>query len=87
MPDYDAMPDNSTICARRHVTTEPVPQRMIRTRRALVIIDLAHPQPFCHRPTVSPIKTSQHSARSQKPNGANVTCYGTICNDRGLDLR
>jgi hypothetical protein len=25
--------DSSTICARRHVTTEPVPRRMIRNSR------------------------------------------------------
>ncbi len=41
---------------------------------ALVIIDLTHPQPFGHRPSLEDQQLSRHSA---SPAGANVTCYGT----------
>jgi hypothetical protein len=44
---------SSTICARRQVTTDPLPRRMIRTSRpALVIIDLTHPHTSGHRPSL-----------------------------------
>src|SRR5580700_10168130 len=36
--------DSSTICARRQATTDPPPR---------VIIDLTHPQPLTHRPSLS----------------------------------
>jgi hypothetical protein len=51
-----AMPcaGSSTICARRQVTTEPWPRRTIRTSpTALIIIDLTHPRPLSHRPSLT----------------------------------
>jgi pimeloyl-ACP methyl ester carboxylesterase len=63
---------SSTICARRHVTTDPDPRRTHQPP-TLVIIDLAHPQAFCHQPK----SARSPPARTAPREGANVTCYGT----------
>lgn len=45
--------DGSTICARRQVTTDPLPRRTIRTSRApSSIIDRTHPQAISHGPSL-----------------------------------
>ena len=49
--------DSSTICARRQVTTDPAgPAHDPHQPPTLIIIDLTHPQPFRHRPSL------QHTA-------------------------
>ena len=54
--------DSSTICARRQVTTDPLPRRTIRTQ-ALVVIDLTHPHTFGHRPSLE----DQHRKQKRRP--------------------
>ena len=65
--------DSNTICARRQVTTDPLPRRDDPQQTpSLVVIDLTHPQAFGHRPPVSGIGSRRKGAQPD-----NVTCYGT----------
>ena len=65
--------DSSTICARRQVTTDPLPWRTIRTSRWPSSSSISmHPKPLGHRPSLD--RTS--SQRKPVTQQANVTCYG-----------
>ena len=64
--------DSSTICARRQVTTDPVPRRMIRTSRCPSSSSISRTR---SRSVTGPV--SAISACRESPGGANLTCYGT----------
>jgi hypothetical protein len=58
---------HSTICARRHVTTDPAPRANDPFQAiALVIADLTHPHPASHTPQCDPV--NQH----MEPQTANL---------------
>jgi hypothetical protein len=60
--------DSSTICARRQVTTDPLPRRMDPYQPlSLVIVDLTHPQPFSHRASLDDQRLQANRGRG-KPN-------------------
>src|SRR6266536_1368859 len=67
--------DSRTICARRQVTTEPVPRRTIRTSRRPSSSSISRTRSRSVTGPVSAINTHRESC----PAGANVTCYGTSC--------
>jgi hypothetical protein len=64
--------DSSTICARRQVTTDPLPRRMIRTSRRPSPSSISRTR---SRSVTEPV--SAISACGESPGGANLTCYGT----------
>ena len=64
--------DSSTICARRQVTTDPLPRGDPHQPPTLVIINLTHPQPLSH-----PASLKDQRLRGKAPGGANLICYGT----------
>ena len=64
--------DSSTICARRQVTTDPLPRRMIRTNRPPSSSPISRTR---SRSLTGPV--SRISAREESPDRANVSCYGT----------
>jgi hypothetical protein len=66
--------DSSTICARRQVTTDPLPRRMIRTSRRPSSSSISRTRSRSVTGRVSRISCCKESST-----GANVSCYGTSC--------
>src|SRR5689334_20841906 len=68
--------DSSTICARRQVTTDPLPRRTIRTSRRPSSSSISRTRSRSVTGPVSAIKAPRESCPG-KVGRANVTCYGT----------
>jgi hypothetical protein len=64
--------DSSTICARRQVTTDPEPRRMIRTSRCPSSSSISRTR---SRSVTGPVW--RISVCRESPAGANESCYGT----------
>ena len=64
--------DSSTIWARRQVTTDPLPRRMIRTSRRPASSSISRTR---SRSVTEPV--SEITACGESPSRANVACYGT----------
>jgi hypothetical protein len=70
--------DSSTICARRQVTTDPLPRRTIRTRCCPSSSSISRTLRRSVTHLVSAISTCRKNCPGRASStGANVTCYGT----------
>lgn len=70
--------DSKIIWARRQVTTDPVPRRMIRTDRiALVVVEWTHSYSFCHPPRLTGVVSDTSQPGGVSPNRAKVPGHGS----------
>ena len=77
--------DSRTICARRQVTTDPLPRRTIRTSRRPSSSSISRTRRRSLTRPVSRISNGPDSYPAKTARGANVICYGTRTHN--LDAR